>query len=115
VHRVNDILQIDFHKGELLIPEHSPFDTEIAITVLIKYQLPDIDQNPAELIQEGGEVLLSEFYKLAKFIWTREQFSEQWTGLLLYQFSRKSVLVTAIITDAYDSSISYKIFLISFS
>jgi hypothetical protein len=67
---------MDIHTGERLIPEPSSSDVEIATAVLRKYQLPDIDQNPAELIQAGGKILRSEFYELAHFIWTREQFPD---------------------------------------
>jgi hypothetical protein len=63
--------------------------------VLRNYQLSDIDHSPAELIQAAGEILRSEFYKRTNFIWTREQFPEHWTGLLLHHFTVK-------IIEAYD-------------
>jgi hypothetical protein len=37
---------------------------EIAIAKLKKYKTPGSDQIPAELTQEGGEILLSAIHKL---------------------------------------------------
>jgi hypothetical protein len=59
VHRVRDVRQIDIHTTEPLIPEPSPFDTEIAIAKLRRYKSPGSDKIPGELIQGGGEVLRS--------------------------------------------------------
>jgi hypothetical protein len=48
MYTVSNILQMDLHRGEWLIPEPSTFDAEIAIALPKKYQLPDIHQIPAE-------------------------------------------------------------------
>ena len=39
---------------------------------------PGIDQIPAELIQDGGNSLLTEIYKLVLAIWKIEMLTEQW-------------------------------------
>jgi hypothetical protein len=50
VHRVSDVRQIEIHTAELLVPDPSPFEVEIAIGKLKKYKLPGSDQILAELI-----------------------------------------------------------------
>jgi hypothetical protein len=47
-----------------LVPGPSCLEVEIAIAKFKKYKLPGSDQIPAELIQAGGEILLSEIHKL---------------------------------------------------
>jgi hypothetical protein len=59
VHDVSDIRQIEVHTDEPLVPGPSYLEVEIVITKLKKYESPDSDQIPAELIQAGGEMLLS--------------------------------------------------------
>jgi hypothetical protein len=43
--------------AELQEPDLSPFDFEIAIAKLKRYEFPGVDQILAELIQAGGETL----------------------------------------------------------
>jgi hypothetical protein len=45
---------------------------------LKKYKSPGSDQIPAELIQAGGEILLSEIHKLINSVWNKEVFLDQW-------------------------------------
>jgi hypothetical protein len=51
---------------------------EDAIGKLKRYKSPGFNQIPAELIQAGGETLLSEIHKLSKLIWNTEELSHQW-------------------------------------
>jgi hypothetical protein len=51
------------HMAEPLVPEHSPSEFEIAIANLINYKSPGTIQNPAELIETGGEILRSNIHK----------------------------------------------------
>jgi hypothetical protein len=51
VHRVSDVRQIAIHTAELLVPDPSLFEVEIAIMKLKRYKLPGSDQIRAELIQ----------------------------------------------------------------
>jgi hypothetical protein len=46
VHRVSDVRQIEIHTADL-----SPFEIDIAIENLRKYESPGSDEIPAELIQ----------------------------------------------------------------
>jgi hypothetical protein len=46
---------------------------EIAIAKLKKYKSPGSDQIPAELIQAGGEMLLSVIHKLMNSVWNKEE------------------------------------------
>jgi hypothetical protein len=57
--------------SEPLVPGPSHFEVEIAISELKKYKSPGSDQIPAELIQEGGETLLSQIYKVICSIWNK--------------------------------------------
>jgi hypothetical protein len=64
VHNVIDVRQIEVHTAEPLVPGPSRLEVEIAIAKLIKYESPGSNQIPAELIQAGGEILLSTIHKL---------------------------------------------------
>jgi hypothetical protein len=64
VHRVIDVDQIEIHTAELLVPDPSSFEVEIAVAKLQRYKSPGCDQILAEPIQEGGEILCSQIYKL---------------------------------------------------
>jgi hypothetical protein len=68
VHRISDVRQIVIHIDELLVPDPSPFEIEIAIANLKKYKLPGSDRILAELIQAGGGTLWSEIHKLTNSI-----------------------------------------------
>jgi hypothetical protein len=43
-----------------------------------KYKSPDSDQILAELIQAGGEPLLSVIHKLISSIWNKKELPDQW-------------------------------------
>jgi hypothetical protein len=64
VHNVSDVRQIEVHMAEPLVPGPSCLEVEIAIAKLKKYKSPGSDQILAELIQAGGEILLSAIHKL---------------------------------------------------
>jgi hypothetical protein len=53
------VRQIEVHTAEPLVPGPSRLEVEIAIAKLKKYKSTGSDQIPAELIQSGGELLLS--------------------------------------------------------
>jgi hypothetical protein len=59
VHNVSDVTHIEVHTAEPLVPGPSRLEVEIAIANLRKYKSPSSDQIPTELIQAGGEMLLS--------------------------------------------------------
>jgi hypothetical protein len=47
-----------------------PFEFEIIIVKIKKHTSPGSDQIPTELIQAGGETLLSGIHKLINSIWS---------------------------------------------
>jgi hypothetical protein len=78
VRNVSDVRQIEVHTAESLVPGPSCLEVEIAITELEKYKSPDSDQILAELIQSGGEILLSAIYKLVNSVRNNEELPDQW-------------------------------------
>jgi hypothetical protein len=77
VHNVTDVGQIYVHTAEQLVSGPSRLEMEIAIAKLKKYKSPGSDQIPAELIQAGGEILLSAIHKLINCVWNKEELPEQ--------------------------------------
>jgi hypothetical protein len=75
VHNASDVRQIEVHTAEPLVGH---LEVEIAIVKLKKYKSPGSDQIPAELIQAGGEILLSVSHKLINSVWNKEELPDQW-------------------------------------
>jgi hypothetical protein len=50
VHGVNDVRQTEVHEAELLVPEASTFEFEMAFEKLKRHKSSGIDQIPAELL-----------------------------------------------------------------
>jgi hypothetical protein len=73
VHNVSDVRQII--TVEPLISGPSSFWVEI--TTLKKYTSLGSDHTPAELIQAGGDILLSAIHKHINSIWNKEEFHDQ--------------------------------------
>jgi hypothetical protein len=69
LHNVSGVRQIEVHTAEPLLPGPSRLD----IAKLKKYKSPGSDQIPAELIQAGGKILLSEIHKLVNSVWNKEE------------------------------------------
>jgi hypothetical protein len=78
VHSISDVGQIEIHTAELLVPDPSPFEVEIAIAKLKKSKSPGSDQIPAELIQAGGETLRFVIHKLINSIRNKGESPDQW-------------------------------------
>jgi hypothetical protein len=77
VHNVSDVRQIEVHMAEPLVPDASSLKVEIAIANLKRYKSPGSDQIAAELIQAGGEMLLSAIHKLINSVWYKEELPDQ--------------------------------------
>jgi hypothetical protein len=77
VHSISNVRQTEVHTAEPSVPGLSCLEVEIVIAELKKYRSPDSDELPVELIKAGGEILLSEFYKLISSIWNEEELSDQ--------------------------------------
>jgi hypothetical protein len=57
--RGNSILQTEIYNAELLVPDPSSVEVEAGTTHLKWYTSPGSDHIPSDLIQPGGETLLS--------------------------------------------------------
>jgi hypothetical protein len=88
-HNVNDVRQIEVHTAEPLVPGSSRLGVEIAIAKLKKNRSPGSDQIPAELIQAGGEILLSEIHNLINPVWNKEELPDQWQKSIILPFQKK--------------------------
>jgi hypothetical protein len=62
---------------------------EISIAKLKKYKSPGSDEIPAELIQAGGEILLSEIHKLIHSVWNKEELPDQWKESIIVAVHKK--------------------------
>jgi hypothetical protein len=77
VHGVKDVSQTYIQTAEILVPEPSTFEAEIAIGKLQRCKSPDTGQIPQELIQAGRHTLRSETHKLINSIWNKEDLPQQ--------------------------------------
>jgi hypothetical protein len=68
---------------------------------LKKYKSPGSDQIPAELIQTGGEILLSEINKLINSVWNKEEFPDQWKESIIVPIQKRVIKLTVIIIVGY--------------
>jgi hypothetical protein len=55
---------------------------------LKKYKLPGNDQIPEQLIQAGGEILLSVIQKLNNAVWNKEGLPDQWKEHIILPFHK---------------------------
>jgi hypothetical protein len=83
------------------LPGPSRLEVEIAIAKLKKCKSPGSDQIPAELIQAGGEILLSAIHKLINLFGIRRNCLISGRSLLLYQFTKGVLKLTVIIIVGY--------------
>jgi hypothetical protein len=110
VRRVTDVRQIEVHTAESLVPTHRPFEVEIVIAKLKRYKLLGSDQIPAELIQEGGEILLSKILKLINSIWNIKNCLISARSLLLHQLRRVIKLTVEIIVGYHCYQLFTKLY-----
>jgi hypothetical protein len=78
VHNVSDVRQIEIHTPVPRVPGPSRLKVETAIAKLKKYKSPGSDETLAELIQVGGETLVSVIHKFINSIWNKEKLPDQW-------------------------------------
>jgi hypothetical protein len=62
---------------------------KFAIAKFKKYKSPGNDQILAELIQGGGEILLSAIHKLINSVWIKEEFPDQWKESIIVPIHKK--------------------------
>jgi hypothetical protein len=89
VHNVSDIMQIEVHMAEPLESGSSNLEVEIAIAKLKKYKSPGSDEIPSELIQAGGETLLSAIHKHIISVWKKEELPDQWKESIIVPIHKK--------------------------
>jgi hypothetical protein len=110
VHNVSDVVQIEVHTAEPLVPGPNHLEVEIAIAKLKNYQSPDSDQILAELIQAGGEMLLFAIHKLINPVWNKKDLPDQWKESISVPIHKKGDKLTVIIIVGISLlSTSYKI------
>jgi hypothetical protein len=95
VHNVSNVRQIEMHTAEPLVTVPSHLEVEISIANLKTYKSPGSDQIPAELIQSGGEILVSVIHKLINSIWNKEELPDQWKGSIIVAIHKLTVIITA--------------------
>jgi hypothetical protein len=83
------------------VPGTSHLEVEIAIGEFKKYKSPGSDQIPAELIQVGGEILLSAIHNLINSVWNMGELSISGRSILLYQFTKRVTKLTVLIILGY--------------
>jgi hypothetical protein len=74
---------------EPLVPGPSRLKVEIVIEKYKKYKSAGSDEILAELIQGGGEILLSAIHKLVNSIWNKEEMPDQWKESIIVQADKK--------------------------
>jgi hypothetical protein len=85
---------------------------EIAIAKLKKYKSPGSDQIPAELIQAGGEILLSEIHKLINSVCNKEELPDQWKESIIVPIHKKGDKTVIVIMGYHCYKIHTKCYLI---
>jgi hypothetical protein len=115
VHRVSDVRQIEIHTFELLVPDPSSFEVEIATTKLEWYKSPGSDQILAELIQAGGETLWSEIHKLMNSTWNKEELPDQWKESVTVPIHKGDKVTVVLIVGYHCYQLHTKFYPISFS
>jgi hypothetical protein len=83
VHNVSDVRQIEVHMADPLVPGPRCLKVEIATAKLKKHKSSGSDQIPIELIQAGGETLLSTIHKFVNYIWNKEELPDQWNESII--------------------------------
>jgi hypothetical protein len=89
VHNVSDIRRIEVHMAEPLGSAPSHLEVEIATAKLKKYKSPGSDEIPAELIQAGGEMLLSVIHKFINSVWNKKELPDQWMESIIVPVHKK--------------------------
>ena len=89
MHGVKDVGRAEVHTAELLVPEPSTAEVELANDKLKRHKLPGIDQIPAELIKAGVRTICLEIYKLITSIWKKEKLPEEWKESIVIPIHKK--------------------------
>ena len=101
VRGVNDVRQTEIHTAELVVPEPSASDFELAIARLKNHKSPSVDQIPAELIKAEGRTIRCEIHKHIISLWNEEELPEEWKSRSFYLSIRRAIKQVLVITGAY--------------
>jgi hypothetical protein len=101
VHTVSDVRQTEVHTAEPLVLSPNRFEVEIATAKYKRYKSPGSGQIPAELIEVGGEILLSAIHKLINSVWNKEELTDQWKESIILPVHQKVIKLTVIIIVGY--------------
>jgi len=89
VHGVKDVGWAEVPTAELLVPETSAAEFELAIDKLKSHNSPGIDQIPAERIKAGGRTICLEIHKLVTSICKKEKLPEEWKESIIIPIHKK--------------------------
>jgi hypothetical protein len=79
----------NIHTAELLVPEQSASEVELAIEELKSHKSLGMDPIPAELIKAGDRTILYEIHKLIISIWNTEELPEEWKESFIVPIYKK--------------------------
>ena len=65
------------HTAELLAPELSASDVELAIEMLKNHKSPGTGQIPTDMIKAGGKTIRYEIHKLIISMWNKEELPQE--------------------------------------
>jgi hypothetical protein len=83
VHNVSDVRQIEVHSAEI-----STWSQSLKLKLLSQSRR-SINHQVAELIQAGGEILLSVIHKLINYVWNKEELPDQWKESIIVPVRKK--------------------------
>jgi len=89
VNGVCDARQTEIHTAELLVPEPSAFEVDMAIEELKSHKSPNNDQIPAELIKAGCRTICYEIHKLIICIFNNEELPKEWKESIILPIYKK--------------------------
>jgi hypothetical protein len=101
------VKQIEVHTAEILVPDPSRLEVEIAIAKLKEYKSPGSGQIPAELIQGGGEILLSAIHKLINSVWNKEELPDQWKEYIIVPIHHNLTVIIILGYHCYQLHTKY--------
>ena len=101
VHGIKDVGQAEIHTAELLEPEPSASEVDLAIDKLKRHKSPSIDQIPAEMIKAGCRTICLEIHKPITSIWKKEKLLEEWKESIIVPIHKNGIKQTVLIIEAY--------------
>jgi hypothetical protein len=88
-HNVSDVGQTEIHAAEPLVAGSTHLEVEIFIAKLKKHKSSSSDEITAEIIQAGGETLVSVIHKVITSILNKEQLPDRWKESIIMPIHKK--------------------------